>query len=277
MQVQELFIYPVKSCAGIRLESAELTPTGLKHDREFVIARPNGMFVTQRLFPRMALIQPTFDGEVLTLNAPEMEEFRIVKDASRHISNVTVWDSIVLAADQGDEAAAWLTAYLGVELRLFGMCDETHRPIDPNFAHSPADVVSFADGYAMLVISQASLDHLNEKVDFPVGMDRFRPNIVVSDATPHAEDRWKSLYIRDIPMSGVKPCARCAIVTVDQQTGVMGKEPNRTLATYRRFPRGVMFGMNLIHHATGEIRVGDSVCVEALHSADWINSIDYRK
>ncbi len=265
MQVQDLYIYPVKSCTGIRLDSADLTPTGLKHDREFVITKPDGMFITQRQFPRLALIEPQFDGETLTLDAPEMETVRIVKNESENIQFVTVWGSIVLAADQGDEVAAWLKTYLGAELRLFGMCEATHRPINPAFARNPDDVVSFADGYATLLISQASLDGLNERLESGVGMERFRPNVVVSGATPHAEDYWKELQIGDIPFSGVKLCARCAIPAIDQQTAIMGKEPNRTLATYRRHERGVMFGMNLVHHTLGTLKIGDPVVVAEQH------------
>ncbi len=266
MQVQDLYIYPVKSCAGIRLESADLTPTGLKHDREYVITKPDGMFVTQRQLPRLALIKPRIADNVLTLDAPDMETLRIVKNEDANIQPVTVWNSTVLAADQGDAVAAWLQSYLGVELRLFALCAATHRPINPDFARNPDDVVSFADGYAMLLISQASLDGLNEKLAEQVGMERFRPNIVVSGATPHAEDFWKELHINDIPMSGVKLCARCSIPAIDQATAKMGKEPNRTLASYRRHERGVMFGMNMVHHALGTLRVGDAVTINEHHA-----------
>ena len=275
IHVTDLFYYPIKSCAGIRVDSAELTPTGLKHDRMLLITTPEGEFLTQRIFPRMALIRPKVTDTHLTLDAPGMQSITvpIQRDGDSH--PVTIWRDMAQAVSQGVEANQWVSEFLQADLRLVAMANGFERRVDPGFAQ-PSDIVSFADGYAILVISQASLDILNEKLDEPIGMERFRPNIVVTGSKPHAEDTWHKFHIGDVPFSGVKPCARCKVVTVDQQTGIMGREPNRTLAGYRRFPRGVMFGMNLIHHKLGTISIGDTLSIEDTHAESWIKREDYR-
>lgn len=275
IKVSALYYYPIKSCAGWRVDSADLTPTGLRNDRQLVVTTPDGMFLTQRKFPRMALIRPTLSGNRLMLKAPGMTFETINVTRQGDTKPVTVWRDTVQAVDQGERAASWFSKYLGTDVRLMALSETHQRRVDPNFSRSFDDVVSLADAYAALLISQASLDQLNEKLDEPVGMERFRPNIVVTGSAPHAEDTWREFRIGGIKMTGAKPCARCSVVTVDQQTGVMGKEPNKTLATYRKFPRGIMFGMNLIHHNLGTISIGDELVIEETHTTGWIGEADY--
>ena len=258
------------------MDSAELTPTGLRDDRLLMFTTPEGQFVTQRIHPKMALIRPQIDGHTLTLNAPNMPTITLPIQRHGDPTPVIVWRDTVAAIDQGDKVAAWASQYLDAELRLVAMMEGAKRHINPEFSISGDDVNSFSDGYATLIISQASLDLLNSKLADPIGMDRFRPNIVVTDCDPHAEDYWKELRIAGVAFSNVKPCARCAVPTVDQQTGIMGKEPNRTLAHYRKFPNGVMFGANLVHHRLGQLSVGDVVTVEAAYPNDWMGREDYR-
>ncbi len=268
--VSEVRYYPIKGCAGWRVDSAELTATGLLNDRLLVITTPDGMFLTQRKHPRMALIRPTIVGNQLMLAAPGMAMTTVNIARRGDAKAVTVWRDTIAAIDQGDRVAKWLSKFLQADVRLMAM-DETHeRKVDPNFATGAGDIVSLADGYALLAISQASLDMLNSKLAEPIGMERFRPNIVLSGTDPHAEDQWRKLRIGNIEMTGAKPCARCSVITVDQSTGIMGKEPNTTLASYRKFPRGIMFGMNLIHHNLGTISIGDEVVVSETHDPAWI-------
>ncbi|HFC11850.1 MAG TPA: MOSC domain-containing protein, partial [Anaerolineae bacterium] len=219
IKISELYYYPIKSCAGWRVDSAELTPTGFAHDREFVVATPQGHFVTQRELPRMALIRPKIAHNQLTLTAPTMSPISLPITQQGKAQSVTVWRSTVQAIDQGDGAAQWLSQFLKAELRLFTMQAGFTRKINPAFAQAANDIVSFADGYSILVIAQASLDNLNSKLAEPLPMTRFRPNIVVTGCDPHATDRWRHITIGDIPMTGAKPCARCAVTTVDPSTG----------------------------------------------------------
>lgn len=275
IKVSALYYYPIKSCAGWRVDTADLTPTGLRNDRQLVVTTPDGMFLTQRTHPRMALIRPTLSGNRLMLKAPGMTFATVNVARAGDVSPVTVWRDTVMAVDQGDVAAKWFSDFLGMPVRLKALSENHQRRVDFNFSRSFDDVVSFADAFASLLISQESLDQLNEKLDDPVTMERFRPNIVVTGTTPHAEDTWRELRIGDIKMTGAKPCARCAVVTNDPHTGVMGKEPNKTLATYRKFPRGVMFGMNLIHHNLGTISINDEVVIDETHAPSWVESDDY--
>lgn len=274
IKISELYYYPIKSCAGWKVNSAELTATGFAHDREFVIATPAGRFMTQREFPRMALIQPHITDSTLTLSAPTMQPLSLPIIQQGDPQAVTVWRSTVQAIDQGNGAAQWLSQFLQAELRLFTMQAGVERKINPAFAQGSNDIVSFADGYSILVIAQASLDNLNSKLAEPMPMTRFRPNIVVTGCDHHAPDRWRHITIGNIPMTGAKPCARCAVTTVDPSTGIKGKEPLTTLATYRKFPNGVMFGMNLIQHKLGTLTVGDAIRINMLHDADWVGQKD---
>jgi uncharacterized protein YcbX len=142
------------------------------------------------------------------------------------------------------------------------MPDDVVRPIDPRFA-TGGDRVSFTDGFPLLLITQASLDGLNARLERPLPMNRFRPNLVISGATPHAEDGWQRVRIGEIEFAVVKPCARCVTTTIDQNTATAGREPLRTLATYRKVGSNVMFGQNVIHLGQGRISVGDAVHVTA--------------
>ena len=175
---------------------------------------------------------------------------------------VTVWRDQVAAIDQGAEVADWFSTHLGVACRLVRQADDAVRHVDPVFACQPADQVSFADGYPLLLISEESLADLNMRLDAALPMNRFRPNVVTRGAgAPYAEDTWREITIGEIRFSPVKACARCVTTTTDQSTAERGVEPLATLASYRRVPRGVLFGQNLIHHTRGTLRVGDATHV----------------
>jgi len=261
IQVSGLFIYPIKSCGGRAVESATLDAKGFVDDRRFMIVDDAGCFLTQRELPSLALISPRSDADTLSLTAPGMTPVSIPIVRGPGNETVTVWDDTCSAIDQGDVVGAWLSAFLAARCRLVRLADDTVRRVDPTYATSPDDEVSFADAYPLLLIGEASLADLNGRLDAPLPMNRFRPNVVVSGSEPYAEDTWRSIEIGDVRAQVVKPCVRCVTTTVDQATGDRGKEPLRTLATYRKGPRGVMFGQNVIHTTAGTINVGDDLRV----------------
>ncbi|GLZ14028.1 MOSC domain-containing protein [Actinomadura sp. NBRC 104425] len=256
----ELNVYPFKSGRGTSLHTAELTPTGLPHDREFMLVTPEGRFLSQRDLPRMALLRPSYDGVVLTVEfadpaagvAPLVH--KAVADGP--VREVYVHRSACEGIDQGDEAAAWFSAVLGTDCRMVRFTG--HR------ATSRGDGrVAFADAYPLLVISAESLADLNARLAEPLPMNRFRPNLVIEGLGAFAEDSVRLLRVGPTVIELVKACARCVITTTDQDTGVRGREPLRTLASYRTIGRGIRFGQNGVPRTLGTLTVGDPVEVLA--------------
>lgn len=263
MHVSALHLYPVKSCRGLTVPCAELDDHGFVGDRRFmVVTEAEGMFLTQRTHPRMALIETSLASTTLFLSSPGRGSVTIPLDAAFGQRRVTVWKSTTSADDCGDEPAEWLGSFLGQPLRLVRMGGTYQRPIVKPSAQ-PGDVVSFADGYPFLVLSEASLVDLNSRLAQPLPMNRFRPNLVIAGGAPYGEDAWTKVRIGDVVFRNAGPCARCPITTTDQATAERGKEPLKTLATYRRDPddpTDVNFGTNLIHETKrGTVQVGDAV------------------
>jgi|SRR6266436_2990395 len=258
--ISALTIYPIKSCGGIVLETARIGQRGFYGDRAFMLVDPSGCFITQREQPRMALITPVLkeDG-VLTVKAPGMQEIAISATDTGKRREVVIWNDTCIAVDQGDEAAEWFSTFLCTVCRLVRMPEDYMRRVNPHYAISERDEVGFADGYPFLLTTVASLDDLNARLEQPIPMNRFRPNIVVRNTLPYAEDMWRKIRIGQTVFHIVKSCARCSIPTTDQVTARREKEPLKTLATYRNATRGVMFGQNLIHEHEGIIRVNDPV------------------
>lgn len=269
LMVTALYRYPVKSCRGQALDDAEFIARGITHDREFlVIDASSGRFLTQRELPRLTLVAPTLIEGGLRLQAPGMPELSFERMGRGPSFPVTIWQDTVAAVDQGDGVAAWLTRFLDRPSRLVRMADDAVRAVDRRFAHQMQDQVGFADGYPALLISEESLGALNHRLaaqgSEPLPMTRFRPNIVVrGSGAPHAEDTWREIRIGTLGFAVVKPCTRCQITTIDQETGKRGPEPLRMLASYRRSMQGITFGQNLIHMAQGRITVGDRIEVIA--------------
>lgn len=259
-RVMALNWYPVKSCRGASLSEAVIGARGIVGDRSFMLVDDVGRFLSQRAFPRMALIEPRLGDGTIALAAPEQETLSIPVLTHGERREVSVWRDSCEAIDQGDAAAEWASAFLRASCRLVRIADDTVRAVDRAFAVSERDQVGFADGYPFLLATEESLADLNGRMAAPLPMNRFRPNIVVAGVEPFAEDGWRRIRIGALVFAVVKPCARCAITTTDQATAERGKEPLRTLATYRQVRgKGVMFGQNLIHETTGVIRVGDPV------------------
>jgi uncharacterized protein len=262
-QITALNIYPVKSCRGVPLQSARVTPTGLAHDRHWMLVRPNGRFVTQRELPRMALIGTQVVEGVLTLTAPGMPALTVSPQRGS-ARPVTVWKFDGSGLDCGAEASAWATKYLETELSLVAFDASQPRVCSPEWTQGIHTNTEFADGYPVLVISRASLADLNSRLEKKLPMERFRPNLVIDGVEAFDEDRMHELRVGGVTLRMVKNCARCSITTTDQQTGAVdGQEPLRTLKAYRfdKELRGVVFGQNaiVVAGAGGSLRVGDSI------------------
>ena len=257
--LSEINIYPIKSCKGTSLGSWQLDDRGFRFDRRWMVVDGRFRFMTQRGVPRLSLIAVDLHSDHLALGAPGMGTLEItIMSAVDQTVQAVVWDDTVAAVDCGEEAAEWLTRFLGLEARLVYMPDIADRVAERDGYVSQ---VSFADSYPLLLISEASLEDLNSRLDEPLPMNRFRPNLVVRGCAPYAEDTWKEIEVNGVRIHVVKPCSRCATTTVNQSTGEKGKEPLRTLATYRQHDGKVFFGQNLIHETTGTLKVGDEVKV----------------
>jgi uncharacterized protein YcbX len=261
VHVASLHVYPVKSCRGIDVDVWPLEVRGLRYDRRFMVVRPDGAVITQRERPVLATIATALHGAlapggVLELACPGHGAVRVaLDDEGGEPLEVTVWRSRVVARTVDPAIDRWLGEIVGEPLRLVRFCESEHRPTNPRYA--PGFETAFADGYPVLVLSRASLDDLNARMPTPVPMDRFRPNLVAGGTAAFAEDRWGDLAVGQAEIRVVKPCARCVIVTTDQQTGATSVEPLRTLATFRRKDHEVLFGQNAVVTRPGVIGVGD--------------------
>ena len=254
--IAALFVYPVKSCRGLQLSAAVVTERGLAHDREWMIVDAAGLFISQREVPRLALIAPVLSATALELTAPGMAAVTIPFDRSGVTLPVTVWRDRLLAIDQGDAVAAWISAWIGSAARLVRFDSRLRRTCDPAYAGDSEAHTAFADAYPLLVLSEASLADLNQRLESPLPLNRFRPNVVLSGIEAYDEDHIDELAVAGVTMKLLKPCTRCVITTTDQETGERGVEPLATLASYRMNDTfgGVTFGVNAIISAgAGEV------------------------
>ena len=258
--LSQIHIYPVKSLGGLALSSAQVEPRGLQHDRRWMVVDQDGNFLTQRELPRMATISVAVEPSGLRLTAPgTAPQYVFPSPSGGQTSTVRVWRSVCEALPAGEDADKWLTDFLGVSCRLVYMPEEMRRSVNPDYTAGEG-VVSFADGYPLMVIGEASLQDLNTRLEQPVPMNRFRPSLVVSGSLPFAEDDWTKVRIGSALFHAPKPCDRCAMTTIDQTRGeYTGKEPLQTLASYRLKDQKVLFGQFLIPETLGTISVGDAV------------------
>ncbi len=258
MYLTGLFVYPIKSCAGHAVGTWMFDELGLVGDRSYMVVDADGVFLTQREAPKLATVRADPGEERMRVVTPDGSA-QAIPGAQREI---TVWEHRGPALDCGDEVAELLMLHLGRPCRLVTVAPEHDRPTSRG-----AGQVGFADGYPLLIATEASLAELNARMPSPLPMNRFRPNLVVAGSAAFEEDDWLRIEVGDIALDVVKPCARCAITRVDQATGVRGDgEPLRTLGTFRKAKGGVMFGQNAVHRALGELRVGDEVRVSARRS-----------
>ena len=260
MVLEELYTYPIKSTHRVTHLQAKVEPWGLEGDRRWMIVDDNANFLTQREIPRLALIQavPQINGNLL-LSAVGSQYMHVeIPGDSAPMIQVSVWEDSVVVRVASNEVNVWLSTFLERNLCLVYMHDPRARPVVSEYAKS-GTVVTFADGYPLLCTTTASLSELNRKLRHPIPMGRFRPNIVVSGDHPFGEDLWKRLRVGDVVFSVVKPCTRCVITTVDQDTASAGKEPLRTLSKFRKREGKVYFGENLVPENSGTLQRGDPV------------------
>lgn len=270
--IESLHFYPIKGCRGFTVEHAALAPTGLElhgvGDREWVVVDGHGEFLSQRELPKMALIETRLDSTALRLKAPGMLALEVPLASEGDVRPVTVWNDTLPAVTQGELPDAWLSRYLGQPCRLMRFDPEARRLSNSKYTDGADAPYKFADAFALLVVSASAVADLNARLQQrgvpPVGVERFRPNIVLSGVDAHEEDYARSLRIGTTELRLVKPCVRCTVPSVDPATGVQGTEPGDTLAAYRDDVRagGVTFGVNAIVVGSGELRRGDAVEVE---------------
>lgn len=266
MHLSSIHRFPVKSCRGESVESAVVDPWGLAGDRRWMVVDEIGGAITAREVNAMVLVDPAITRDGLVVTAPGLPRLVVPTPSPETQVPVGLWSSFLTAAPAGPEADAWFTRALGRTARLVHLDDPTRRPTSPAFSE-PGDRVSFADGYPVLVATEASLAALNDVIversegaHEPLPMTRFRPNVVVAGGTPWVEDDWRRVRIGDAVFRAVKGCARCVITTIDPDTADREKEPTASLARIRRWDGAVWFGVNLVPDVAGvTIRVGDEV------------------
>jgi uncharacterized protein len=263
IRLASIRIYPMKAARALNLDESRVEPWGLAGDRRWLLVDEDGRFISQREESSLARVVVSCGPDGIRVSAEGRTGLVIAEPpAGAALLKVRVWSSTLLAAAAGPAADAWFSAYLGRPARLVYLDDPTRRPVDPEFGRA-GDVVSFADGYPLLLTSAGSLGELGGWLaaagERPVPMTRFRPSVVVAGAPPWAEDRWRRVRIGAVPFRVAKPCGRCMVTTTDQVTGERGRQPLKMLGRRRRFGQQLVFGQNLIPDAGGVIRVGDPV------------------
>lgn len=262
MELSEITLYPIKSCGGLSVTSIRVDRFGPAGDRRWMVVKEDGGFLSQREHPQMSQVEVIPERGGIQLHAGGAAISVAVPAASVPTLPVRVWEDRVMAQDAGNEAAEWLGRQLGRSCRLVFMPEDTLRRVDGVYA-SEGETVSFADGFPLLLISQASLDELNSRLAAPVPMNRFRPNLVVTGCEPYAEDSWRRIRIGEMEFDVAKPCSRCVMPSINQETGERDPHINRVLAGFRRFNGQILFGQNLLYQQVGQLHTGDALVVLA--------------
>lgn len=258
--LSNLTYYPIKSCKGFDVSEANVERMGLEHDRRMMVITLENKFITQREHPKLALVTPALQNGSVVLSAPSFDSLQFPIKKSGFTFPVQIWKSAgVQAVDQGDEAAEWFSNWLNTPVRLVHIAEGYKRKVSAEYAVYEDDHTGFADGYPILILSEESLQDLNGRLDSPIPMNRFRPNLVVKGCQPFEEDTWKRIRIGDVELALVKPCARCEVTTIDKETLERSKEPLKTLGKYRKHKLGAIFGVNVIPLNSGKLTVGGSV------------------
>ncbi len=270
--LSEIWTYPIKSCKGISHIKCDLDTFGLEYDRRWMIVDEAGKFFTQREYPQIALIEVRLSEEAIYLKAPQQAEICVLQNREpSEVMEVQVWEDTCVGVLEDQRLDTWLSDYLKIPCRLVRMLSPMEalvarganekdylRQVDPDYA--PAETwTSFTDGYPFLILSEASLMDLNQRLEQAVPMNRFRPNLVIAGTAPYEEDTWKKIRIGEIEFDLVKKCSRCLMPTINQETGEKGKEPLHTLAQYRKEGNQIKFGQNAIHQQRGSLKVGYAV------------------
>ena len=257
-KIQDIYIYPVKSLGGFRVQQAILENRGFQYDRRWMLVDENNRFLSQRELPHLALFVVSLKDSFfkITFRSNPNSEFDLpfVVDQGENII-VSVWEDSC-AAIEYINGSQWFSKQLDINCKLVYMPDSSIRFVEKEYAHNN-EIVSFSDEYPLLLIGQGSLDDLNKKLKIPIGMERFRPNIVVATDNPFEEDEWKQIRINSIEVIMAKPCARCAVPSINQVTAAKEKEPGATLAQFRMRDNKIYFGQNLLPKMNGQISCGD--------------------
>ncbi|MBV8708523.1 MAG: MOSC domain-containing protein [Acidobacteriaceae bacterium] len=265
MVLSQIFVYPIKSARGVAVHEAAVDSSGPLQDRRWMLVDSNGSFLSQRRLPKMALLSPRFSGDDLVVEAPDMPPLVILRwSGEGDWVPVRIWHDQLQLPHPSPRYSEWFSTYLRQSCRLVYLPPTVIRRVEPPYDREEW-CVSLADGYPLLLLTQASLDLLNEHLTVPVSIERFRPNLVIAGAAAHEEDQWLRLRAGGVQMAVVKPCARCSIVLVDPNTGERGIEPLQTLARYRRRPHKVFFAQNALVIAPGLLRAG--MPIEVLEAA----------
>lgn len=258
--IHSLHIYPIKSCQGIALDSAELTDTGFKYDRHWMLVDKHGDFLSQRKFPAMAKIKTALSENSLVISNDEIASTLEIplQSNSREKTRVNIWNDQCSATIVSAQASLWFSEFLGVPCELVFLADSDHRLVDPDYAKDKQRV-GFADGFPLLILSRATSDLLSEKLDEIIDINRFRANIILDNCNAHEEDFWSKLTINNIEILLAKPCSRCVIPSINQQTAEKHTTLLKALASYRRTQGKVLVGQNGIHQSNGILMVGEPV------------------
>ena len=265
LKLSEIYIYPVKSLGGIRLDFANITTRGLENDRRFMLVDENGRFLSQREHPQLAIFQTEIEGKFLKITHKKTKQnltINLSPPSQPSLLSVTIWDDNTTAVESSSEASAWFTKILEIPVRLVYMPEESQRKTDTQYSLTGEEITSFSDGYPILIIGQSSLDDLNDRLENPVNINRFRHNFVFTNGEPFEEDNWHEFTVGNIRFFGVKPCARCIMTTIDQETGEKkDREPLLTLNKYRKAGNKILFGQNVLISQLGTVSVGEDVTV----------------
>jgi uncharacterized protein len=263
LKLTEIWIYPIKSLGGIQLSSSKVMQKGLPLDRRWMLVDDTGRFMTQRVTPQMALFKLLLTKDHLSVQfGKEILNVPIEAQPKHAQQNVTIWDDTVQAFEVDSNFSAWFSEHLNMHCKLVHFPEENPRAVDPKYKVND-EHVSLADAYPFLVIGESTLQDLNSRLDAPVPMNRFRPNFVYSGGNAFEEDTWRNFTIGKNAFVGVKPCARCILTTVNQDTAQKTSEPLKTLASYRTKNNKVYFGQNLVAVNNQEIKVGDSITIDS--------------
>jgi uncharacterized protein YcbX len=263
--LSEIWIYPIKSLGGIQLSKSRVYEKGLQYDRRWMLADENGTFMTQRINPLMALFKLTIDGNKLTITFRKPDAgvhpsitFNTTDAPAGECVHATIWDDRVEAIETDKQISAWFSKNLGMSCKLLSFPEQNPRPVDAAYQVNK-EHVSLADAYPFMIIGQSTLDDLNSRMERKLPMNRFRPNFVFTGGEPYEEDQWRNFTIGKNRFVGVKPCARCVLTTVDQETAEKGAEPLVTLSTYRKNGNKILFGQNVVAIDHLEVQMGDQI------------------
>ncbi len=257
--LSNIFIYPVKSLAGIQVSSWQVNEKGLLHDRKWMLIDSNKQFLSQRHLPKMALIKTQLTETELILSTATSGSISLPLYPSEGTNIVsTIWKDQCLSKTVSKEADQWLSDFLAIKCQLVYQPDEVIRAVDPGYANH-SDKVNFSDGFPFLITSEASLNSLNQAMNLQLPMQRFRPNLVISQCESYAEDSWRKITINDISFRLPKPCSRCSVPTIDTETAQTNKEPLTTLSRTRKWNKKVFFGQNALHDNSGILSINDVV------------------